>query len=146
MVGAVAEWLDLPWAQESRGEPRLLTVNLAQVQERTVEFLWDGRIPQRKITFLDGDPGVCKTALYVDLVARLTRGREMPFGSSCRAANVLIATTEDDAADTLVPRLRVAGADLARVRYVTGVDGGKKIGWKDAVRAILVIGRERFRR
>ena len=43
-----------------------------------VRWLWHGRIPLGRFTVLDGDPGLGKSALLLDLAARLTVGRPMP--------------------------------------------------------------------
>jgi predicted ATP-dependent serine protease len=51
---------------------------LSEVDEESVEWLWEGRIPLGKLTVIDGDPGTGKSALTTDLAARVSTGREMP--------------------------------------------------------------------
>jgi putative DNA primase/helicase len=51
---------------------------LSDVVEESVEWLWEGRIPLGKLTVIDGDPGTGKSALTIDLAARVSTGREMP--------------------------------------------------------------------
>jgi hypothetical protein len=51
---------------------------LSEVVEESVEWLWEGRIPLAKITVIDGDPGTGKSALTIDLAARVSTGRDMP--------------------------------------------------------------------
>ena len=81
-----------------------------------VTWLWDGRIPAGKVSCVDGHPGLGKSTLLLDLAARASAGRAMPDGSACgTAGDVLILSAEDDAADTIVPRLIAADADLDRV-------------------------------
>jgi putative DNA primase/helicase len=51
---------------------------LSDVVEESVEWLWEGRIPLGKLTVIDGDPGTGKSALTIDLAARVSTGRQMP--------------------------------------------------------------------
>ncbi len=45
-------------------------------------WLWPGRIPLGQVTMLDGDPGLGKSCVAIDVAARLTRGHAMPFAES----------------------------------------------------------------
>ena len=81
-------------------------------------WIWPNYVPANKITVVEGDPSRGKSLLVADLVARVTSGRTMPDGSIgdlVGPVNVLILASEDDAADTLRPRLEAAGADLDRI-------------------------------
>jgi hypothetical protein len=62
-------------------------------------------------------------------VMRLSHG-ERAFGLDYQATagDTLIASCEDDPADTIVPRLLAAGADLLRVHFLEGVSTGRN-GW-----------------
>jgi hypothetical protein len=78
--------------------------------------LWPWYLPRGKLAILDGDPGVGKSLLTLDLIARLGRGGPMPDGATpaCPGTSVLLSA-EDDAADTIRPRAEAAGADLSRL-------------------------------
>jgi hypothetical protein len=92
----------------------------SDVQTRRVEWLWRGRVPRRKVTMVDGEPGVNKSTVWLaDITARITRGWAMPDGAQPYDGprHVIISSTEDDADDTLVPRLIAAGADLDYVYF-----------------------------
>ena len=67
----------------SPGNPALPPVGvlLSGVEPETVTWLWPGYIPRGKLSILDGDPGLGKSTLALDLAARLTRGHAMPDGS-----------------------------------------------------------------
>jgi hypothetical protein len=86
------------------------------LQPERIRWLWHRRIPLRKLTLLDGDPGLGKTALTLDLAARLSTGAPLEDdGRPARPAGVVLLNAEDGITDTLVPRLLAAGADLSRI-------------------------------
>ena len=78
---------------------------------------------------LDGDPGLGKSLITLDLAARVSSGREMPDGSRgalTAPARVVLLSAEDDPADAIRPRLNAAGADpalISMLTYVVGADG-----------------------
>jgi hypothetical protein len=118
-----AAWLAAPPATER--DPGDLSTTLADVAARPVRWLWPGRLALGKLAILDGDPGLGKSLVTLDLCARVTTGREFPDGRpGCRGAVVLV-NCEDGVADTLRPRLDALGADPARVHVLRGrVEGG----------------------
>jgi len=88
--------------------------------ERETEWLWFPRIPFGHLTVLDGDPDLGKSTMTIDFAARATRGWPFPGQDQTmarRPINVLIASTEDTYEEVIVPRLRVAGADLDKVFF-----------------------------
>ncbi len=90
-----------------------------------VTWLWQYWLALGKLHILAGAAGVGKTTLALAIGATVTIGGRWPDGSRCEPGNVLIWSGEDDAADTLLPRLLAAGADRARCFFVSGarVDG-----------------------
>lgn len=94
---------------------------LSAVQPEAVRWLWPGRVPAGKLTILDGDPGLGKSTLALDLAARVSRGLPMPDGSPTTQGAVLLFTAEDGLADTVRPRLDALGADVAQVYAYDGV-------------------------
>lgn len=93
-------------------------VSLSAVRPLPVAWLWEQRIPRGAITLLDGDPGLGKSTISLDLAARVSCGWKMPpdgGASGIEPANVLILTAEDDLARTIRPRLDAAEADVNRV-------------------------------
>src|SRR5690606_33208811 len=104
-----------------------------EVKERDLQWLWPGRIPLGKITLLAGDPEAGKSFVVCDLAARTTRGGPWPDGvepvgpevssepGSDATGSVLFITAEDNVEDTLLPRLRAAGANIRKCSFLRGV-------------------------
>jgi hypothetical protein len=103
----------------------IVDVIAANVETVDVEWLWQGRIPDGKLTMFDGDPDMGKSVVTMDIAARVSTGRGFPDGATCEAGNVLIVNVEDGVADTIVPRLKAHGADLERVFIFSSVPDGK---------------------
>jgi KaiC/GvpD/RAD55 family RecA-like ATPase len=104
--------------------PSLLPVIRAAsgITPRELEPLWPGVLWIGKPTLLVGDPGLGKSLVTCDLAARVSRGAPWPCSRASRVpSNVLMISGEDDADDTIVPRLIAAGADLDRIIFLDGV-------------------------
>ena len=54
---------------------------LSSVESEKLDWLWEKRIPRGELTILDGDPGLGKSLITLDLAARITTGRPMPDGT-----------------------------------------------------------------
>jgi len=106
------------------------SILLCDVIPEPVKWLWPGYLPAGKLVVLDGDPGLGKSTIALDLAARITRGHAMPDGtkSECAPGGVVILSAEDGPADTIRPRFEAAGGDLTRARILTGVKGTDKDG------------------
>lgn len=87
-----------------------------------IQWIWPGWLPRAKLSILAGAGGCGKTTLAISLAARLSKGDAWPDGSKCEAAgNVIIWSGEDGIADTIIPRLTAADADLNRVHIIEGL-------------------------
>lgn len=95
-----------------------LGVACADVVPEPVKWLWEPYLARGKLAVLDGDPGTGKSLVVIDLAARLSRGGTMPGGPVRFGARetVLLLNAEDDARDTIRPRVLAAGGDPKRVR------------------------------
>src|SRR5829696_4119780 len=98
-----------------REEPLLVGRLLSEVEPEQVEWLWPGRLPLGKLAVLDGDPGLGKSAVTLDLAARISAGLELPDGQPCEPAGVVLLSAEDGLRDTIRPRLDAAGADSEKI-------------------------------
>lgn len=89
---------------------------LSRLQSGSVRWLWEPYLARGKLAVFDGDPGVGKSLVTLDLAARLSRGLPLPNGApAAEPTTVLLVSGEDDAADTTRPRAEAAGADLDRL-------------------------------
>jgi hypothetical protein len=94
----------------------------AEIEAKPIEWLWDGYLPLGKLTLLAGAGGTGKSTIAFNLAGTITTGGMWPDGSRCRVAgNVLVWSSEDDASDTIVPRLMAVGADDKRYGIINGV-------------------------
>ena len=96
---------------------------LSQVETQEVHWLWEKHLPLGKITLLDGDPGMGKSMLAINLAARVSSGLPMPDGTPGQQGGVILIAPEDGAADTLRPRLEAAGGDPSQVLLLNRVEG-----------------------
>jgi hypothetical protein len=88
-------------------------------QPRPIDWLWYPYIARGKLTLLDGDPGVGKSLLAIDLAARLDRRGPLPDGQALdRCLNTLYISADDICDDTLFPRLYSAGVVNNNVRFI----------------------------
>lgn len=96
-------------------------VSAADIKPLAIRWLWPGWLAKGKLHILAGAGGTGKTTLLLSLIATITTGGRWPDGELCQdRGNALIWSSEDDPADTLVPRLIAAGADLSRVHIIQG--------------------------
>ena len=105
---------------DSVGVPEV--VQLSSVEPIEVQWLAEPYIPLGKITFIEGDPGVGKTHVSLDMIAAVTRGQGFFGLEECtEPENCVFMTAEDGLADTIRPRLDAAGAEVDRVFVLTGI-------------------------
>jgi hypothetical protein len=105
----------------------VVLVSGADLMPEPVRWLWLGWLALGKLHILAGAPGQGKTTIALALASTVTTGGRWPDGTRCPVGNVLVWSGEDDPADTLLPRLLAAGADRARVFFVTGARIGGRV-------------------
>ncbi len=93
---------------------------LTEFASEPVQWLWPSWLPRGVVTLMDGNPGVSKSTVVADLVARITTGRPWPdeTPSSGIPQRVMWITTEDDPGRVLRPRIEAAGGAAELVRFV----------------------------
>src|SRR5712692_1582747 len=98
-----------------------LVLCLNDLEEQTLLWLWPGRLLAGKLTLIDGDPSQGKSLMTLDLASRLTTAVALPDGfRPPQPSAVVLVGSEDGMRDTVLPRLRAAGADLCRVHAFAG--------------------------
>jgi putative DNA primase/helicase len=115
---------------KAKPDPHFVVVRIADVESTKVDWLWKPRIARGKLIIFAGMPDVNKSTLLLDVAARVTVGGPLPAGEGkMPQGSVVLLTAEDDLADTVRPRLEVAGADLSRVHVIQMV---REIGQQPA--------------
>lgn len=89
---------------------------LSDVEAKAVPWLWPDFIPLGRASLICGDPGSAKTFYCLDLASRLSRGLTWADGSpGIGPARTVYLTVEDDANDTVRPRVDSLGGDPAMI-------------------------------
>jgi hypothetical protein len=83
----------------------------ADVEPEEISWVWPQRIAKGKLTLLLGDPGVGKSTLLIDVLARISTGAEWPDGGRAPLGTSVLLACEDGLADTLIPRMIQQGAN-----------------------------------
>ncbi len=104
--------------------PRVILTRGDAVQPASVDWLWEGWLAAGKLHLIGGAPGTGKTTIAAALAGCVTCGGRWPDSTRAQRGSVVFWSGEDDVADTLNPRLRAAGADMAHVHMVEGVREG----------------------
>ncbi len=112
---------DLDQEQHSVHSSEPVLVCLADVQPEKVHWLWPGRFARGKLNLLIGDPGLGKSWMLLDMVARVTNGRSWPDGGQAPRGEVIVLTAEDGLADTVRPRIDTQWGDAQRVYVLRAV-------------------------
>lgn len=91
----------------------------SRVNSKKIEWLWYPYIPYGKLTMLQGDPGEGKSTFILNIIALVTRGKNMPDGYEGSEPKVVIyQCAEDSPEDTIKPRLIQAGADCEKIAFI----------------------------
>ncbi len=101
----------------------LIAVRADTIKSKAVKWLWSFRIPMNKLSVLAGNPDQGKSLISLYMIAQVTRG--LPMYGDMKAvippSEVLIMAAEDEADDTIVPRLEAAGADMGKVNILSAM-------------------------
>ncbi len=103
----------------------------SDIEPQEIDWLWFGFLAAGKMTLLASDPGCGKSTVTIDIAARLSKGGAWPCEYEAnQIGETIFLTAEDDASDTIIPRLMAAGADLDKVHILEAVreldDDGKE--------------------
>jgi putative DNA primase/helicase len=99
----------------------LATRRASEIEPQEIEFVWPDRIPEGKVTLFVGEPCIGKSLAALSVATTVTTGGRWPDSDQrAEVGHVAILAAEDDAADTIIPRLLTFGADLDRVTIIDG--------------------------
>ncbi|MDO8514224.1 MAG: bifunctional DNA primase/polymerase [bacterium] len=95
----------------------------ADIKTSPIDWLWEERIAIGKLTMIVGDPGLGKSSITTGTIAAtVSKGGSWPVDNTqSPLGDVILLSAEDDAADTVKPRLEAAGADCTRVHTLQAV-------------------------
>lgn len=100
--------------EEQKTELKL--IKMSDVQSQEILWLWYPFIPYGKLTIIQGDPGDGKTTFVLNIAAQLSKGTGLEGDIKVsKPMNIIYQTAEDGLADTVKPRLELAGADCERI-------------------------------
>lgn len=110
--------------QEEKVQRELLKLDLAPASSETPPptiWVYQDWLEEGELTVLAGDPASGKTFLTCALATGITNGdgfQLSPGLTSLGDGYVIFVNREDDSQKTLVPRLKAAGANLDRIRFI----------------------------
>ena len=103
--------------EEQKTELKL--IKMSEVQSQEMEWLWFPFISYGQLTIIQGDPGDGKTTLVLNIAAKLSKGERLDENMNIiESVNIIYQTAEDGLADTVKPRLELAGADCERIAVI----------------------------
>lgn len=132
-----------PWAasgggakqtfQTTKSVEALESAKASSYKMKAVRWVWPTRFGIGKLGVIAGLPDEGKGQILCYIAARITSKTDK--GWPCKEGvapdgNIILLTAEDDPADTVVPRLAAAGADLDRIHIVKMVrneKGGRRM-------------------
>jgi putative DNA primase/helicase len=99
----------------------VMLVRASDVKIKKYDWLWESYLVRGKFHVVAGKPSGGKTTLMMSLAAIASSGGLWPDGTRAEEVEVLIWSGEDDPDDTLAPRLKAMGANLANIHFISAV-------------------------
>lgn len=107
--------------------PRAVSRKLSEIQLEEVTWMWPNFLADRKITIVDGMPGVGKSTLTSEIASRITTGQAFPNGEAREPRDVVFIAVEDGVADTIKPRVAAAGGNEQHAHFIHIEQDGNEI-------------------
>ncbi|MFZ4542189.1 MAG: AAA family ATPase [Rickettsiales bacterium] len=129
-TATIADILALPIQQPAPPDNEMRIICMSDVEMRPINWLWEKRIACGKLTVIAGDAGLGKSQLTANLAATVSQGLMWPEDGlpNCSQGHVVFLSAEDDAADTIKPRLIAAGADVSKCHIIEAIRTKTKDG------------------
>lgn len=95
---------------------------LSEVKIKKIDWIWRDVLAKGKLTLFAGEPGVGKSQLLLYIASVISNGSKFHFeGKNTEKHRVLLISGEDDANDTIVPRLKALNANIENIDNVKGI-------------------------
>lgn len=126
------------WGPQLHAKPinpnKVEVITMSSLTAEAITYLWDKWLPLGKLVLLAGAAGTGKSTLAFSFAAVVSAGAFWPDGTKAEQGHVLIWSSEDDVADTIMPRLQAMGANLDFVHAIkaTTTSDGKKLPFNPA--------------
>lgn len=96
--------------------------SIADVKHKKIEWMWKNKIAYGKMTLFAGEPGIGKSQLLLYIASIVSLGARFHEESVlCDKGKVLLISGEDNADDTIKPRLMALKSDLSFIDYLKGI-------------------------
>lgn len=102
-----------------------ITEPLSDIDPKPIEWIWKSRIPRGIMTVVEGDGGVGKSSLSLEIASALSVGRRLPENDfDIPPCHTLILTTEDDPRQTAIvtERVRAMGGNPKLIHFFRAPD------------------------
>ena len=96
---------------------RKATTNASTIKARRIRWAWKGRLALGYVSLWSGESSLGKSTCACSVIAGMTHGR-LEGHLEGEPSKAIIVASEDARADVWVPRLIVAGADMALVEFL----------------------------
>jgi hypothetical protein len=112
-------------SETNSGPMKANLVPLSDIEAEIQEWLWKNRFPKNALTNLSGDADKGKSLVLYDVMARLSKGANMPDGSpnpfGGQPKKVILMFSEGSLKTTVKPRMMVMGANMSNVLALKSV-------------------------
>ena len=90
------------------------TIPATEIKPSKVKWIVPNILKESSLHLLGGDPNAGKSFLSIELASQISRGGEL-FGHRVQPGKVIMFGSEDNASDTVIPRLLTQGANLENI-------------------------------
>ena len=112
------------FADGSLNDAEFCVTDASEGKDMPITWRWPLYLPKGMLVGWGGDPGQGKSTMAYTLAAYVSAGRKLPGDDGLEdyePQNVIVLSAEDDRDKTIKPRLRIAGADMSRIKIVSAL-------------------------